>query len=42
MELIRMELPAPRWFRWGVYKLLAILALVFNTDSNAGFIYFQF
>lgn len=33
---------APAWFRWSVYGVLATLLLLLNTDSNAGFIYFQF
>jgi len=32
----------PSWFRWAVYCSLATLLILFNTDSNTGFIYFQF
>ncbi|MRR33752.1 MBOAT family protein [bacterium] len=33
---------APPWFRWSVCGALAALLLLFNTDSNVGFIYFRF
>lgn len=33
---------APSWLRWGVYLGLAAGILMFNMDSNAGFIYFNF
>lgn len=33
---------APGWLRWGVYFGLGTLLLLFNSDSNVGFIYFQF
>jgi D-alanyl-lipoteichoic acid acyltransferase DltB (MBOAT superfamily) len=32
----------PFWCRWGAYGALGALLLLFNADSNAGFIYFQF
>ncbi len=32
----------PGWCRWGAYGVLGALLLLFNADSNAGFIYFQF
>jgi alginate O-acetyltransferase complex protein AlgI len=33
---------APAWQRWGVYLCLTAGILIFNMDSNAGFIYFNF
>lgn len=33
---------APAWLRWGVYLCLTAGILLFNMDSNAGFIYFNF
>jgi len=33
---------APAWFRWSVYGSLATLLILFTSDSNTGFIYFQF
>jgi len=33
---------APAWLRWGAYCALAMLILLFTTDSNVGFIYFRF
>ncbi|MDD2319871.1 MAG: MBOAT family protein, partial [Geobacteraceae bacterium] len=33
---------APEWFRWSIYGVLAALLLLFTSDSNTGFIYFQF
>jgi alginate O-acetyltransferase complex protein AlgI len=33
---------APAWFRWAVYGGLAALLILFTSDSNTGFIYFQF
>jgi D-alanyl-lipoteichoic acid acyltransferase DltB (MBOAT superfamily) len=33
---------SPLWLRWGVYLCLTAGILVFNMDSNAGFIYFNF
>lgn len=33
---------APVWLRWGVYLSITTGILLFNMDSNAGFIYFNF
>lgn len=32
----------PAWQRWSVYVTLGMLLLLFNADSNVGFIYFKF
>lgn len=41
-SVVRDFFLAALWLRWGVYVCLAALILLFNMDSNAGFIYFNF
>jgi alginate O-acetyltransferase complex protein AlgI len=33
---------APFWFKWGAWTGLLLLLLLFTTENNMGFIYFQF